>query len=114
MSISFDYQDDIFLVLVNARELRQPFGDRLDRYAPGEPCHDRDRESRMILGAEQVVLFRGAGMGLHRRPEIAGLPAKAHETLQFKTNDSEALPWKFNIIEVVLAGLRRLYPLQEA
>lgn len=35
---------------------------------------------------EQVILFRGAGMGLHRRPEIAGFLAKAYESLQSKAN----------------------------
>ncbi|WP_170294993.1 hypothetical protein [Paracoccus aestuariivivens] len=39
--------------------------------------------------AEQVILLRGAEMGLHRRLEVAGILAKAYETLQFKANESE-------------------------
>jgi hypothetical protein len=54
---------------------------------------------------EQVILFRGAGMGLHRQPEIAGFLAKAYETLQFKANKTAASVCKINGIEVIQAGL---------
>lgn len=55
--------------------------------------------------AEQVILFRSAGMGFHRRPEIAGFLAKAYETLQFKANKTAASAHKINAVEVVQAGL---------
>ena len=58
--------------------------------------------------AEQVILFRSAGMGFHRRPEIAGFLAKAYETLQFKANKTAASAHKINAVEVVQAGLNRL------
>jgi hypothetical protein len=51
--------------------------------------------------AEQVILLRGAGMGLHRRPEIAGFLAKAYETLQFKANKTEASAGKINVVKGV-------------
>lgn len=54
---------------------------------------------------EQVILFRGAGMGFHRRPEIAGFLAKAYETLQFKTNETASSAHKINAVRVVQAGL---------
>jgi hypothetical protein len=58
--------------------------------------------------AEQVILFRGAGMGLHRRPEIAGFLPKAYETLQFKANETAVSAHKINEVEVVQAGLSSL------
>ncbi|MGR3410471.1 MAG: hypothetical protein ACU0DH_08680, partial [Paracoccus sp. (in: a-proteobacteria)] len=48
-----------------------------------------------------VTLLKGAGMGLHRRPEIAGFLAKAYETLQSKAGRTEASPQKINAVEVV-------------
>jgi hypothetical protein len=59
-------------------------------------------------GAEQVILFRGAGMGLHRRPEFAGFLHKAYETMQFKANKTEASAGKINVVEVIQAGLSKL------
>lgn len=55
--------------------------------------------------AEQVILFRGAGMGPHRRPEIAGFMAKAYETLQFKANKTAASAHKINALSVVRPDL---------
>jgi len=52
-------------------------------------------------GAEQVILLKGAGMGVHRRPEIAGFMAKACGTLQSKAGRTEASPQKINAVEVV-------------
>ena len=54
---------------------------------------------------EQVILFRGAGMGLHRRPEFAGFLLKAYETLQFKANETASSAHKINAVRVVQAGL---------
>ncbi|WP_347141065.1 hypothetical protein, partial [Paracoccus sp. SSK6] len=54
--------------------------------------------------AEQVILFRGAGMRLHRRPEIARFLAKAYETLQFKANKTAASTNEINELRVVQAG----------
>ncbi|WP_211657867.1 hypothetical protein, partial [Paracoccus aminovorans] len=54
---------------------------------------------------EQVILFRDAGMGLHRRPEIAELLAEAYETLQFKANKTANSEPKINVVEVVQIGL---------
>ena len=36
--------------------------------------------------ADQIILFGGAGMTLHRGPETAGFLAKTYRTLQFKAN----------------------------
>ena len=55
--------------------------------------------------AEQVILFRDAGMGLHWRPEIARFLAKAYETLQSKANKTADSEPKINVIEIVQAGL---------
>lgn len=55
--------------------------------------------------AEQVTLLKGAGMGVHRRPEIAGFMAKAYETLQSKAGRTEASPQKINAVEVVHSRL---------
>jgi hypothetical protein len=56
--------------------------------------------------AEQVILFRDAGMGLHWRPEIARFLAKAYETLQSKANKTADSEPKINVIEIVQAGLK--------
>ncbi|MGR3199626.1 MAG: hypothetical protein ACU0HS_15460, partial [Paracoccus sp. (in: a-proteobacteria)] len=57
--------------------------------------------------------LKGAGMGLHRRPEIAGFLAKAYGTLRSKAGRTEASPQKINAVEVVHTRLlmrRRVAP----
>lgn len=41
-------------------------------------------------GAQEIILFVGAGMGLHRRSEFAGFMGPDYETLQDNANETSA------------------------
>jgi len=54
--------------------------------------------------AEQVISFRDAEMGFHRRPEIAGFLAKAYETLQCEARKTATSSRKINAFRVIQTG----------
>lgn len=59
---------------------------------------------------EQVILPRGAGMWLHRRPGIAGFLHQRYKTLQFKANRTAASARNIIAVGVVQAGLKSPAP----